>query len=185
MRRADPSSRSSSTSTKAAVCGTSVGGLVKQARGVTRSAPKVMVCPILISSGETRPVTLSRAANRATEFEIVAAPAGAAERITARSAAARKVAVLYEFTRVSDGRINCNELSAAQPKRPAPLTITVQNRSNNDGPSSLSGDDIASNTSYGADHEMSTPDNMIRNLAALFAGSPHPAAPRPPAPVPA
>jgi hypothetical protein len=86
MRSTSPVSLISSTSTKDAVCGASVGGRVSQTRGVTLSAPNCTVSLIGISRCEMRPVTLSRAANTAIWFLMISARASA-EPSTAMAAA--------------------------------------------------------------------------------------------------
>src|SRR3981189_2324748 len=55
-----PCSVTSSTSTKAAVLGVSVGGRVEQTRGVTCSAPNCTVSLMATSNDVMRPVILSR-----------------------------------------------------------------------------------------------------------------------------
>jgi hypothetical protein len=114
---------------KAAVCGISVGGFVKQDLAVTLSAPKVTVCPILISKGDTRPVTLSRAANTASEFEIMAAAcAGAAKARAASNAAIAGKAFLGKFTMRSDGGfMRCGPTYALKGRMP----ISFKNCRNN------------------------------------------------------
>ena len=77
MRSTSPDSLVSSTSTKAVVCGVSVGGEVSQTRGVTFRAPNSTVWLMGISRCEMRPVTLSRAANTAIGFLMASARAGA------------------------------------------------------------------------------------------------------------
>ena len=67
-RCTSPVSFTSSTSTKEAVFGASVGGRVSQTRGVTLSAPNSTVLLMGISRWEMRPVTLSSAANTAIGF---------------------------------------------------------------------------------------------------------------------
>jgi hypothetical protein len=67
----------SSTSTKEAVCGVSVGGELSQTLGVTLSAPNSTVWLMGISRWEMRPVTLSSAANTAIGFLIASARTGA------------------------------------------------------------------------------------------------------------
>ena len=76
MRCSSPVSLISSTSTKEAVSGASVGGRVLHTRGVTLSAPNSTVWSMGISRCEMRPVTLSRAANTAVSFLIFSACAG-------------------------------------------------------------------------------------------------------------
>lgn len=79
IRCTSPVSLTSSTSTKEAVCGGSVGGRVSQTRGVTLRAPNSTVLLMGISRCEMRPVTLSSAAKTAIGFLIVSAYASSAE----------------------------------------------------------------------------------------------------------
>jgi hypothetical protein len=77
---------SSSTSTKEAVRGCSVGGRESQTRGVTLSAPNSTVLLIGTSRCEIRPVTLSRAAKTAIGFLMTSAEATLGARQAASTA---------------------------------------------------------------------------------------------------
>jgi hypothetical protein len=85
MRCTSPVSLTSSTSTKDAVWGCSVGGRVSQTRGVTLRAPNSTVLLMGISRREMRPVTLSRAAKTAIGFLTISAPAGPGAKPKARA----------------------------------------------------------------------------------------------------